>query len=554
MDAWPALALAAFWLAVHVLSRLLAVRPSALPTTHTRTHRRLRGSTQWSLRALHLRVQSTAFNGAHDALTAALARLRVTHVRMHDVLRMFYNVGSVVAIAGMAGALVLMAWTAAQLVGGAEGGQTLSRRDGVRRSAVPVHAIIPGLTVPLAHVPVLLLALLTAQVVHEAGHALVAAIDSVPLLSTGFSLTLVFPSAFVGLSAPATAALPPPARMRLASAGAFHNLVLCAVLAAAAALRTGHALWPLLGYTDVSTWGRVVVGVDQDSPLAAFLPLGAIVTKIDDTLLLAADTETDLWTALLAADPMLQEDDAPMGWCIERSWFVDQPTSCCDARLGASSALLPLACFASYNVPLAMDERCLDPLPYLDDSTAPAPARRCMSAVDCGVHHVCAAVRPDQQLTRLAVHVPTRADSVVVWNGPKHEILRDVDVGAWGARYRLLPVRLPVWVGTFFGYVETLSMSLFFLNLVPLRFLDGAPFLDALADAVLSERSVVGDNDLALEALEGGEGRVRERNWRVTDEAHGRWKLRLQRVLELVFAMLIVSCIVLALVRTSWRT
>lgn len=81
-----------------------------------------------------------------------------------------------------------------------------------------------------------------------------------PLGAVGVGLTIILPSAYVGLD---TEAVQPRPRMRIISAGAFHNLVLWLFLAAVATARLSEAVWPLLGYRDVRAYGRVVLRVDE---------------------------------------------------------------------------------------------------------------------------------------------------------------------------------------------------------------------------------------------------------------------------------------------------
>lgn len=87
--------------------------------------------------------------------------------------------------------------------------------------------------------------------------------DALPLTSAGVGLTVILPSAFVAFPSDETEALPPRSRARLISAGAFHNLVFWLTLGFAARLGTSALVWPVLGYRDVSQYGRVVVGVDD---------------------------------------------------------------------------------------------------------------------------------------------------------------------------------------------------------------------------------------------------------------------------------------------------
>ena len=86
-------------------------------------------------------------------------------------------------------------------------------------------------------------------------------------MSVGLSVTIVFPSAFVALSQGALRELPAPARLRIASAGAFHNLLLYLLFSVLARM----PLPSVLGYRDVSSWGRVISRIQPVSISASLL-------------------------------------------------------------------------------------------------------------------------------------------------------------------------------------------------------------------------------------------------------------------------------------------
>ncbi|KZT06600.1 uncharacterized protein LAESUDRAFT_812593 [Laetiporus sulphureus 93-53] len=579
------LSIVLFWVCTHLLHRLLAQRTrSLLPTTAALriTSNTLLAQTTVNLRTAHLVLRTTALNVSHARLSSSLSQKR--NRRSREVLKRCYDVGSVLGVIGMAVGLGLVGWTAVQLAGvvAASGRGDVSvadayepktvfaKRDalhadtGIRASAdaqVPIHAIIPGLTTPFSHAPLLLLALLFAQLVHEAGHALAAALEPVPLLSAGLSLTLVFPSAFVLLapfsspSPPSGTSLssehmtpPPTARLRLTAAGAFHNLVLWLVLLPA----LGRTLWGMCGYREVGGWARVVVCVDEDSPLAPHLPPGALITYVDDTPLSSASSAGDAWSALLSAYPA-QED--ALGWCVPRAWFDEQPNSCCLPPSQSHADLqAQLACFVSQDDG-SDTGRCLDPLPLLSALPNPKAPRRCASASACGSAHEFACVCPgkEERLVRLRVVMPVGEEGrerVVVWQGEKEEILEEVEVSTYLPRTRLLPLRLPLLVNAFFTYLLALSLSLYVFNLLPLSFLDGGQFLDALLDLFSSFSSVTsgfGDGDVELgsvgDHMQGtvvGEGRA--------EHGHGRWKRRVLRTAHWVSAGLVGVCALLGTV------
>lgn len=109
------------------------------------------------------------------------------------------------------------------------------------------------MTAPLSHFPTLALALLLCQLVHEAGHALAAALEEISPSKLLFSIHLVLPSASVAF--PATVdSLPPRAKARIATSGPFFNLLLWIGLVVLGGFSS--LLW-----TDAAAQGRIVTAI-----------------------------------------------------------------------------------------------------------------------------------------------------------------------------------------------------------------------------------------------------------------------------------------------------
>ena len=94
------------------------------------------------------------------------------------------------------------------------------------------------------------------------GFLILSTSDSVRLHSTGISLTVVIPSAFVSLSSSSLSLLSPRSRLRIACAGAWHNLLLWLVLAFVSWTHFEQLVWHMAGWKDVSDHGRSVIEVD----------------------------------------------------------------------------------------------------------------------------------------------------------------------------------------------------------------------------------------------------------------------------------------------------
>ncbi|RDX42017.1 hypothetical protein OH76DRAFT_1489006 [Lentinus brumalis] len=520
-------------------------------------------STRITLHNLHLSAQLSSFNDIHLSASARLRRSR-----WKVLVTSAYDAGSILGAVGMVGSLVLLVWASIQLALSLYDQlyaippphtPALHKRDALPEVALPSNShqapltlIIPGVTTPLSDLPVLLVSLLTTQIIHELGHAVAAALESVSLSSVGLGLTVLLPSAFVAFPSGEVDSLPPRPRLRIISAGAFHNLLFWLALVIFSWARIPSALWPMLGYSDVSLYGRVVVSVDESSPLYGHLPRGAVIYKVGDDTLNTGRRAAERWEALLTDRSSLGEHDPPLGWCAEEAWFAAHNASCCTP---SHPAIPTQACFAPSSEPAF--ERCVDPLPFLD--SASTPTHRCMTAIDCGHAQLCVRPRSDQELLALTLHVPSwlrgngdgtgedGAERTLVWQGDSTEILRDVSVGDWLPRSHMLPIGLPLLFSQLFTYLQTLTLSLYFFNLLPLPFLDGGQLLDALHSwwsAPSSIRSPTAES-VPLSELEGGDGARTGRRPQVDPHAHVRKDLR--GVVHVCAGALLGICVVLAL-------
>jgi len=247
------------------------------------------------------------------------------------------------------------------------------------------------------------------------------------------SFTLVIPSAFVTFSSAALEGLAPRARARIVAAGPFHNIILWCMLLSIQYTGLGSLLWSM-GYQDISALGRVVLGVEAQSPLHGYLPLGSVITALDDTSLGSPNSSYDTWTLYLN-----QGYKAPtLGWC---AGPFDDDHSCC-----STNKTLGLSCFASTDSPLV--KGCLDPIPVL---TSPGLADRCASTADCFATSFCVTPDKSEQLLRLTIHESSEYNDskVILWSGPPQEIWEEVRVATLLPRASILPVLLPSFAEIF---------------------------------------------------------------------------------------------------------
>ncbi|KAJ7602419.1 hypothetical protein FB45DRAFT_966468 [Roridomyces roridus] len=509
------LLLSLLWALIHATHYFSRSSAETLPTTA----RKRRNNTQVVLKKLHLRVLTFALNGPHEKLIKAISTRRATR------LAVFYNLGCICGGLGVIIALGLLVWNCSQTllpllhstrpVGLVKRGLELVEEAATQNSIQP---LIPGLTVPLSHLPAILAAVFFSQIVHELGHAVSAALDAVPILSAGASFTVLIPAAFVTFPTAALDALKPLSRARIIAAGPFHNLVFWGILLLVDRLGIGTALTRLL-YQDVSHIGRVVVGIDADSDLHRYLPVGALITQLDDTLLGGAE---DHWTSYLTSPPT----PLALGWCVERASFLASPRTCCDPTAPPSD----LSCF------VAEERGCLEAVAVLANQTTP----RCTTSSNCSEAATC--VRPDAsaQILRLTVRFNEQVEQVILWSGPRVEVLEQLKIGTFLPRTRLTPLGL--WTAVQTLYLKTATLSLYLFNLLPLPYLDGTQFVNALLDVAFESGPQTEFEEYDVGALEEGVSR-RGRN-------RNRWKVRVGRGITVTTAGLFVLCAVLALLNT----
>ncbi|XP_046452729.1 membrane-bound transcription factor site-2 protease-like isoform X4 [Daphnia pulex] len=135
-------------------------------------------------------------------------------------LSKWYNIGTVITLLLCIPSLILLGSTA--LVSFA------NMMDSKKEEAM-LQPVLPGVNLPSNDLPYYLITLLVCTVVHEAGHAIAAVSDQVPLVSIGLILWLIIPAAFVELPTSNVVGLSPWKQLKIYCAGVWHNIVLSAM-------------------------------------------------------------------------------------------------------------------------------------------------------------------------------------------------------------------------------------------------------------------------------------------------------------------------------------
>ncbi|WVQ75524.1 hypothetical protein IAR50_005151 [Cryptococcus sp. DSM 104548] len=326
--------------------------------------------------------------------------------------------------------------------------------------------LIPGITMPLSHFPALLFALVYNQLVHELGHALSATLDDVQPSKLSLTLSYFVPSMAVEFGS-SIDNLDPNAKMRIAISGPVHNLLTWSTLWLLTFSGFANFFW-----IDSADRGAVVQDVLWTSPLSQHLQPDEVITHLND-IPLSPYTPTPVspfekWASYLASDT---PDDTTRGWCVNAASFLSLPSLPCNASTkGWKEGSIPFVTneFDDLTESMKEEERCLSPHPILD-----IPSKGC----PCPDHRwVC--VRPvSEEILRIRVRSGWGNERVVLWNGDREVVLRDVRVGRETGRWWSGGVRASTLM---FRYVKMIAFSLFIFNLLPLPYTDGSQLLSSL--------------------------------------------------------------------------
>ena len=296
--------------------------------------------------------------------------------------------------------------------------------------------------------PLLLIVVFLSEFVHEAGHAIAAALHRIEPEKVGLSILFpCLPVAHVML--PDRLALPRIHLARVISAGVWHNAVLVIVC----------VLIQWVGSLFLTDAGGLVVTKIRDASLASYFSRGRTITQLNDqplrSLTPAQRTETWLLFTEHAAEP-------EHGWCMDASdWSWAEPH--CDS----SSSLSLFA--TDHNV-----EKCMDPMAVMTESRP-----RCLSTKQCG-QAVC--IRP--AISAPLARVYTSSDDMVVLRGSLRSLRTSMSLTQQqlGGPFRyILSASLRTWLvqrlHTLLSFFIMVNMALVGWNMLPLPFLDGSAYL-----------------------------------------------------------------------------
>ena len=362
------------------------------------------------------------------------------HGRTYRAVLALYDVGIVVAGLAMVASLGVVLVTCLQLF------MRMSPRL-AKRAAMPeapslwLTPLVPGVNLPMRHAVALVPIGLASQMLHEAGHAVAAALHHVEPLSMGLYVFFpAIPVAYVQLPDQLRGVR---ARLRVVSAGVWHNAILLACFMLASFVASG--IW-----SDAHS-----LRVSAPGPLKADVPRSSRITALNDVLVskMPPTERLQAWTHLVHDTPWPAEP----GWCIPRTAWTQASDTCCHEPSDS------LACFTS-----ALEQRCVPPLDVFMHT------ERCHDTCSQGF---CAA--PKDPLARLYLD-----DDLVVLRGPFRGLAHTMRVSTKQLRFPWTYLVSEAWADTLsrrgaylYQLVFMVNVALWLINMLPIPALDGSAYL-----------------------------------------------------------------------------
>uniref|UniRef100_A0AC34RDC2 Membrane-bound transcription factor site-2 protease n=2 Tax=Panagrolaimus sp. JU765 TaxID=591449 RepID=A0AC34RDC2_9BILA len=212
-----------------------------------------------------------------------------------------------------------------------------------------ITPVIPGVNIPLEHLPLFMTVLVIAGIVHELGHAFAAVNANTRVLGFGIFVYGIYPGAFTEIDTDELERLSTAQKLRIYCAGIWHNLILagCCYLVY---LLIPFLLIPLFK----SNAGLLVTDISQESGLVgpSGLRRGFVITSLNDC---EVRTKADYLRCLSKYEVnipkygyyMPSNDVYPLTASKEKVTVIRGETACCQEFENITSA--SHICFQFYN-------------------------------------------------------------------------------------------------------------------------------------------------------------------------------------------------------------
>jgi len=365
--------------------------------------------------------------------------------------RGWFSVGAVVGVLTMLASTAFLSYTLHDAVQPFTAKAVQSRPSNSSGKRPPlVTPVLPGVNLPASQLGLYFLALLACGILHELGHAVAACCSDVRVNGFGFFLALVYPGAFVDLSTDSLQSTTHLNRLRIFTAGVWHNVV----IAVLALLMLNDAIYRPFYATGE---GAVVADVMQGSVISGHRGLspGDVITKVGNC---EVKSSSD-WLRCL-------NDSNENGYCVP-SGYISQYNAEPPVQIHVNTSHLNYVECCSRNH--TAKDLCFRYLGGKESrvSYACLPARSVSERPLCRMRADCSNTRRSDSRTACVfpsvanrtklLRLLRKSGSTVLFLGNPVELKYTVKVTDFQRRFWLLPVTGPEVLGLFLKYLASFS-------------------------------------------------------------------------------------------------
>lgn len=353
-----------------------------------------------------------------------------------------------------------------------------------------LQPVMPGVNLPWNQLSYYVSTLLVTGAFHEMGHAVAATRENVKVNSFGVFLFLLYPGAFVELNTVQLEIVSPLKRLRIYTAGVWHNFVLAIFsLGILSVLQ-----FTLLPFYLLNT-GVVVTWINPKFTIASQLHYGSVVKSINRCPVFSVRN----WYSCLQKVQTGPVD----GYCNSMTYVrtlnsslpaltynFNEPDCCNDTstyrfcyvynrqRTYRIQRQVNMTELSVANYPKEKDSVDDNYLHMKVHEHACLPARLTMSSRppclhnrDCGLNSLC--LKPLTSKDIRIIRIAHSQGQDILFVGKPQELFSNLMVSDYVPKHNLISPNMPGQVSLLLKYLFSISAALAVLNMVPCTYLDG---------------------------------------------------------------------------------
>lgn len=350
-----------------------------------------------------------------------------------------------------------------------------------------LEILLPGVNLPLNQIGYYIAALLICSVVHEAGHAVAAVLEDVPVIGFGLQLMFVIPIAFTEIDSDHFQSAKVWKKLKIYCAGIWNNILL------AAFSYILLLLLPLLLRPIYETNEAVfITRIKQKATIRGEngLYIGDRITQVNGCQV----SNEDEWMKCLrdsirhhpaycVSEDFVHENEES----IHEVEHHKEHVSCCPTNPA-------LNCFENFDVERLPQYVCLNIRNTVEHSTS-----YCHKSI-CPQHTSC--LKPILANTSTIIHMK-RKNRVkdLVYYGHPYDVLRNVEISEFTPKTKIFEPWFGDAIALLLKYLTVFSSGLAIVNVVPCYGLDGQFLISALISTLPSKHFNKGRKELISFAI-----------------------------------------------------